>query len=246
VQPVEPCNLSRADVFWRIHAGVSFCRAYKLDVMTTLHYLYDPLCGWCYGSSPLVKAACDVKGLSLQLHGGGMMAGAARQLVSSSLREFIAGHEERVTALTGQPFGKPYSEGLMRDPATMLDSEPPTTAILAVQAAIGDGLQMLSRIQNAHYLEGRRVAERAVLTELAADVGLQKADFDEHFTRMTGSVVQAHIAESRRLLARVGGQGFPTFVLESGGRLEVLQSSRWFGQVEGWRAALETRVAHTA
>ncbi|MCF3992670.1 DsbA family protein, partial [Pseudomonas aeruginosa] len=23
----------------------------------TLHYLYDPLCGWCYGASPLLAAA---------------------------------------------------------------------------------------------------------------------------------------------------------------------------------------------
>ncbi|RLR78637.1 protein-disulfide isomerase, partial [Pseudomonas aeruginosa] len=22
----------------------------------TLHYLYDPLCGWCYGASPLLAA----------------------------------------------------------------------------------------------------------------------------------------------------------------------------------------------
>ena len=25
--------------------------------MTTLHYIYDPLCGWCYGAAPLVEAA---------------------------------------------------------------------------------------------------------------------------------------------------------------------------------------------
>lgn len=22
-----------------------------------LHYIYDPLCGWCYGAAPLVRAA---------------------------------------------------------------------------------------------------------------------------------------------------------------------------------------------
>ena len=22
-----------------------------------LHYIYDPLCGWCYGAKPLVQAA---------------------------------------------------------------------------------------------------------------------------------------------------------------------------------------------
>jgi putative protein-disulfide isomerase len=28
--------------------------------MTTLHYIFDPLCGWCYGAAPLVAAARTV------------------------------------------------------------------------------------------------------------------------------------------------------------------------------------------
>ena len=27
-----------------------------------LHYIYDPLCGWCYGAAPLVEAARAVPG----------------------------------------------------------------------------------------------------------------------------------------------------------------------------------------
>ena len=27
---------------------------------TTLHYVYDPLCGWCYGAAPLLEAAADL------------------------------------------------------------------------------------------------------------------------------------------------------------------------------------------
>lgn len=29
---------------------------------TTLHYIFDPLCGWCYGAAPLVKAAQSLPG----------------------------------------------------------------------------------------------------------------------------------------------------------------------------------------
>ena len=24
---------------------------------STLHYIYDPMCGWCYGAEPLIEAA---------------------------------------------------------------------------------------------------------------------------------------------------------------------------------------------
>lgn len=33
--------------------------------MATLHYIFDPLCGWCYGAAPLVEAARTVPGLAV-------------------------------------------------------------------------------------------------------------------------------------------------------------------------------------
>jgi putative protein-disulfide isomerase len=207
-----------------------------------LHYIYDPLCGWCYGSSPLVQAAREVPGLSLVLHGGGMMAGTGRQSASEQFRTFVMEHVRRVVALTGQPFGEGYTDGLLRDPTFVFDSEPPTAAILAVHAAAGCGPDMLARVFEAEYVEGRRVTEWAVLAELAADVGLTRQVFDEHFARMSGAIVQAHISESRRLLARLGGHGFPTFALESGGAVEMLDNSRWLRDPQGWRHALEQRL----
>jgi putative protein-disulfide isomerase len=208
-----------------------------------LHYIYDPLCGWCYGSSGLVQAARSVTGLGLAMHGGGMLAGAARQLVTSSLRELVLGHVVRITALTRQPFGEAYTRGLLGDPTAMLDSEPSTAAILAAHAVAGRGPEMLLRIQKAHFLEGWRIVERKELAGLATEVGLDGAAFDSELTRTLGAIVQTHIAESRNLLSRVGGQGFPTFVLETNGTLQTLDNSRWLGQPDGWRAALEAKVA---
>jgi putative protein-disulfide isomerase len=209
----------------------------------TLHYIYDPLCGWCYGSGPLVSAARSVEGLAVVMHGGGMLAGTARQLVTPGLREFILGHVERITALTRQPFRSPFTDGLLGDPTAMLDSEPPTAAILAAQAVAGRGLDMLARMQKAHYEGGSRLVERKEFVTFATDIGLDGAGFEEQLTRMLGTIVQTHIADSRRLLARVGGQGFPTFALEANGRLETLDTSRWLGKPEEWRAALEIKVS---
>ncbi len=149
----------------------------------TLHYIYDPLCGWCYGSAPLVKAAREIGGLRFVLHGGGMMAGAARQLASESLREFIMPHVARITGMTGQPFSPAYTDGLLRDHTAMLDSEPPTAAILAVEAAAGRGADMLVQMQKAHYLEGRALSDRAALAALAEDLGIERAAFDAEFSQ---------------------------------------------------------------
>jgi putative protein-disulfide isomerase len=184
-----------------------------------------------------------VQGLDLAMHGGGMMAGSARQLASPELREMVIQHVERISALTGQPFDDAYTSGLLRDPTAMFDSEPPTAAILAADAAEKRGFDMLAHMQAAHYVGGCRLSERAVLAGLAEEIGIDRAAFEREFSNALGSVVQAHIAESRRMLARAGGQGFPTFVLETRRGLETLHISRWLSDPAGWRESLQAQIA---
>jgi putative protein-disulfide isomerase len=203
-----------------------------------LHYIYDPLCGWCYGAAPLLQAAREIEGLHIVLHGGGMMTGSNRKQVSPQLRNYVMQHDQRIAAMTGQPFGDDYFNGLLLDTTAIFDSAPPITAILAADAVAGQGLAMLARIQAAHYVRGLRVADAAVLHALAMEMGLDPALFDSKFAELGSAATQAHIAASRSLLARVGGQGFPTFALQRGTQIEVLEAGRFFGQAQAWKAAL--------
>lgn len=213
---------------------------------TVLHYLYDPLCGWCYGATPLVTAARAMPGLRVALHGGGMMSGANRQPVSEALRNYVLPHDHRIAALTGQAFGSAYFDGLLRDTGAVFDSTPPITAILAAEALAGRGADLLQRLQIAHYVEGRRIADTEVLGQLAAEIGLDPATFAAELTRLEGETTQTHIAESRHLLGRVGGRGFPTFVLQQGDTLTLLDAGRFFGQPEAWRARLVQQLRQTS
>ncbi|SEJ20256.1 DsbA family protein [Achromobacter sp. NFACC18-2] len=211
--------------------------------LPTLHYVFDPLCGWCYGAAPLVEAARGIAGLSIEPHGGGMMTGANRQPVTEALRRYVMPHDERIAGLTGQPFGPGYFDGLLRDGGAVFDSEPPTTAILAAQTMAGRGLDLLRRMQHAHYVEGRRIADPAVLRTLATDIGLDAGAFEAAYAAAQGAETAAHIAASRRLLAQVGGTGFPTLALEQGGVYTLLEPSRYLGRPEQWRDHLQARIA---
>lgn len=209
----------------------------------TLHYLYDPLCGWCYAAAPLVQAARELPGLQLQAHGGGMLTGANRRPVTPQWRDHVLPHDRRIAELTRQPFGEAYVEGLLRDTGAMLDSAPPITAVLAAQELAGRGLDMIERVQRAHYVEGRRIADPAVLQALAEELGLPAPAFAEATQRLTGAATQAHIDESRRWLARAQGSGFPTFAIQdTGGALEVLGTGHWLGRPAAWRVHLQGRV----
>ena len=207
---------------------------------TTLHYIYDPLCGWCYGAAPLVKAAREV--VRVTPHGGGMMTGARRQTVTPQLRAYVAPHDERIAQLSGQPFGVGYREGLLRDPGAVFDSEPPIAAMLAAEELAGRGLDMLARLQIAHYVDGQRIAERSVLIAVATGIGLDAADFAAALDRQTGAAVQAHIRETRALMTQVGAQGFPSFVLESEGRLQSVDIASFLGRPPDLQAWLRSQT----
>lgn len=207
-----------------------------------LHYIYDPLCGWCYGAKPLVQAAQAV--LPVIAHGGGMMTGANRQIVSPQLRNYVMPHDRRIAEYTGQPFGEAYFEGLLRDETAVFDSAPPIAAVLAAEQTAGRGLELLGRLQSAHYLEGRRIADEAVLFELAIAIGLEPHAFQSAFH---DADTERHIKDSRALLANVGGQGFPTFVLEHEGQMTLIDIGPWLGKPEGFAAWLrESLPAQTS
>ena len=210
-----------------------------MSTTPVLHYIYDPLCGWCYGAKPLIDVARGI--LPVVAHGGGMMAGAQRQPVSAQLRDYVMPHDHRIAQYTGQPFGEAYFEGLLCDTTAVFDSQPPTTAVLAAEQLAGRGLELLGRLQTAHYVEGRRIADIDVLMAIAAEMGLEADGFRAAYDAASGEVTQAHFKASRGLLSRVGGQGFPTVVLEQSGQYQVIDLGPYLGKPEVFAAWLRQR-----
>ncbi len=206
-----------------------------------LHYLYDPLCGWCYGAAPLVAAAREI--VTVRHHGGGMMAGRNRRPITAQFASYVAHHDQRIAQISGQKFGERYTDGLLHDTSVLLDSEPPIAGILAAEQMAARGLDMLARLQVAHYVEGRRIADRAVLVAVAVDLGLDAGQFENNLTQLEGEPTRRHIRESRVLLEQLGSQGFPTFALEVDGRLNVIDISAHFGHPRRWQAWLQTQAA---
>lgn len=209
-----------------------------------LHYLYDPLCGWCYGAAPLVKAASEV--VPVRAHGGGMMAGAQRLAVTPQLRTYVMAHDRRIAEATGQHFGAAYFDGLLRDTTAVFDSGPPIAAMLAADQLAGRGLDMIGCLQVAHYVDGRRVADRAVLLEMAEAIGLDFAAFADALDQYSGEAVQTHIRETRQFMAQVGASGFPTLVLETNGSRTPVDIAAYRGRHQDLKAWLITATASSS
>lgn len=211
----------------------------------TLHYIHDPLCGWCYAAAPLVETARSIPGLATEAHGGGMLSGANARRIDARWRDYVMPHDRRIAQISGQPFGDAYYEGLLRDTTALMDSTPPIAAVLAADELADRGLDLLHRLQRAHYVEGRRIADADTLRDLAADIGLDGDAFAATMRQLEGEPVARHIEESRRLLSAVGGHGFPTFVLELPEQgWTVLDIGPYLGQPAAWRDYLASLLTH--
>jgi putative protein-disulfide isomerase len=168
-----------------------------------------------------------------------MMSGANRRRIDVRRRDYVMPHDRRIAQVSGQPFGEAYFDGLLRDASGVMDSTPPITAILAAQQCSGRGLDMLHRLQRAHYVEGRHIADAAVSSELAAEIGLDSVTFNAAMQHVAGTATVRHIEESRVLLAEVGGHGFPTFVLQLPDRKRfALDIGPYLGKPEAWKRHL--------
>ena len=208
-----------------------------------LHYIYDPLCGWCYGAEPLVWAASKVDGLALRMHAGGLWPQPTR--LPDDTRRYIAQADARVGQISGQPYGEPYLNGLLFDPELVLESRPVIAAVLAAQSLdASKALPMLRGIQHAHYERGQHVVRAATLREIAAEVGLDAAAFEQAGNSVA---VDAHIAASQELMNNVGAQGFPTFVLQIGDEWLAVPHSRFASAPDAFAEWLEKQLrAHSS
>ena len=120
---------------------------------------------------------------------------------------------------------------LLNDPTAWLDSEPTIAAMLAADRLAGRGLDLLARIQQAHYMEGRQVARPSVLRWLAEELGLDGEAFGRELLTCMGDATRAHVEASRALLARLGRRGYPTLALARDDDWRVVDVGPYLGRL---------------
>ncbi|HFF8524928.1 TPA: DsbA family protein [Providencia rettgeri] len=209
----------------------------------TLHYIYDPYCGWCYAAAPLIEVAAKHPNIHIEMHGGGMLAGSSRLHLDDSFRQHIIQSDKRIASMTEQVFGDDYLT-MLHEPNFVMDSAIPQTAILAATKQ-GKGLEMLKAIQKAHYIAGRHINDSAVLLDLAQSIGLDVAQYTTDYAQSELSETKTHIQNSKTLLAQSGASGFPTLLIQQQGQWLRVPLQNYLGAPDKWQQFLDTMVNAT-
>ncbi|MBE7473458.1 MAG: DsbA family protein [Anaerolineae bacterium] len=184
-------------------------------------YVMDPLCGWCYGNSQTISQVYEQynSDFEFDLLPGGMFAGRNAQ-VQGRMAGYIRQHDRHIQTTTGAVFGEAYFTSL-DNPALLLDSEPPSRAIVTVRTLWPDQLfPFAAQVQAARFQQGKNLNEAETYAGICQVLGLDKETFLSHFS----SEEMKRLTQETFRQAATYAQAYPTLLLENGRSLQLLSS----------------------
>lgn len=189
---------------------------------TTVTYLFDPLCGWCYGASPAIQKLGQHDGLTLELAPTGLFAGGGRTM-DAAFANYAWSNDQRIAKLTGQRFTEAYRQNVLGRHGSRFDSATTTLALTAVALTEPQReLETLKVLQEARYVHGLDTNAMPVVESLLRDLGLGAAA--DRLAAGDAELLAANAARIQKaqgLMQTFGAQGVPTLVVtdDNGSRL---------------------------
>lgn len=183
--------------------------------MQELTYLFDPMCGWCYGAEPTLRQVGRVPGISLRLVPTGTFAFGGGRRLDRQMAAHIWAADQRIHALSGQVFSDAYRTRVLGSPDARLASAAATLALTAVAETDAEAeFDALAAIQTARYVGGLDITSDPVLADCLQGLGLAAAA--RLFTERPADLIDrnnARIAQGAAELRRHGLSGVPALLL---------------------------------
>lgn len=200
---------------------------------TTVTYLFDPLCGWCYGASPAIQKLGQHGGLTLELAPTGLFAGGGRTM-DAAFADYAWSNDLRIAKLTGQRFTEAYRQNVLGRHGSRFDSATATLALTAVSLSEPQReLETLKSLQEARYVQGLDTCDVSVVDQLLRDQGLgttadRLADGDAELLAANA----ARIQKAQGLMQTFGAQGVPTLVVTDDNGSRLLRGTALYGSFD--------------
>lgn len=192
----------------------------KPGVDSSLIYIGDPMCSWCWGMAPQLmqlRHHCQLIGLPFRVIVGGLRPGGGDPW-NDSFKQFLAQHWREISSLTGQPF----SYALLDRPEFEYDTEPACRSVVAARAWLdGNDLDFFSAVQQKFYTQNEDPRQSGFYREICAGFGL---DFDAFVQAFESDAIKAMTRDEFRQSRALGVASFPTVLLRSEGRVTQIAS----------------------
>jgi putative protein-disulfide isomerase len=210
----------------------------KAQEKNEIIYVFDALCGWCYGFSPVIQKLEEKYGseVDFSIYSGGLALGDNKGPVSQ-MAEYILGAIPRLEEFTGVEIGEKYKE-VLRDGSRISDSEPPARALAVFKEMLPNkSIQIASAIQKAMFIEGKDLNLKETYISIAQDFGIDTTVFEKNFDNET-SLDKAHqdFAQAKYL----GITGYPAVIAKVKGQYYLI--AKGYRDFESLDEILESKL----
>lgn len=169
-----------------------------------LLYIADPMCSWCYGFGPQLRALLgELPGTPVEVVMGGLRP-FNREPMSERFRAMLREHWTHVHEASGLPL----APAALEIGGFVYDTEPACRAVVTVRSMDpARVLDFLAAVQTAFYRDIRDVTRANVLADIAAECGLPRESF---LQALESGEMRDATREDFATSQRLGVGGFPT------------------------------------
>ena len=213
-----------------------------------LHFLFDPLCGWCYASADTLRHLAERFADELEMHPTGLFAGPGARQINAEFAHFARANDLRIASLTGQPFSELYFKQILGDRSLRFDSLPVSRA-LTLARGYGKALEpkLYAALQTARYVDGLDTSSSEVVAACTADFLGQEgftADAQALLTALTqqeqlANQTSARFTEAQALMRKAGATGVPLLLIELDQRMHAFSGPDLYNQPHRLIATIE-------
>lgn len=195
-----------------------------------IQYLYDPLCGWCYGAARNIQTLLSLPTVVAELSPTGLFAGKSAKKMDDALAEFAWSNDKRIAEMTGQSFSEAYRRNVLGDRKAPFDSANATLALTAVAlTASHREFDALKAIQEMRYVDGGDITDLTALSDL-----LRALSLDAAAARIAApdadliAINKARTVAAMGTMINVGARGVPTLIAGNGDNRQLVSSRAVF------------------
>lgn len=191
-----------------------------MEVKPTLIYVYDPLCGWCYGFHPVMEKVRKrfADQMNIEVKPGGLAVGDRAEPIGEGYG-YIKDSLGKVERTTKREFGRNFRL-LVEEGSYFYDSVPPCRAQIVVnEQAPGHSLTFAGKLQSALFRDGKNLNQIENYAELLEDTDISYEAFK---SEIESEETLQKLEKEFEWCRNHGATGFPTLLIRIGNETSLM------------------------
>lgn len=184
-------------------------------------YVYDALCGWCFGFSPVMAKFGETYNdkVDIEVISGGLKLGKSVGTINE-VAPFIKTAYKDVESHCGVRFGAAFVNGPLKTGNMVLNSLPPAIAMAIVKERSPEkALKFAAMLQNMIYVDGKEPENLEEYGAYAEKLGFDKNQF---LAKMKDPIYIQKAQKEFDFAQSIGATSFPAVFIEKNGKREML------------------------